>query len=351
MSNRTVCFRVSVLIVLMLFSSTVFAGVILSCEDFDTCGGRSSWGDALLGVLFLFGGVLYWFTLAVSRKSTRLWYTGIIGGSGLLLINQRKLSSQIIGWVLLISVFLVWYWQHDSKDVASDKSDTPSNSNPATLQNASPFSDENPQSHQYKDSSTLKADESANEPYFSDVPWAKDKFQAKQYRKLIANGYTFSREDSKVVATSPKGKRQVIYTSFQLDDLVDAVEKSRCTKTSGAVAQPQPAVAMAGNMELARKISTRRIVVLTVRQWEDGPWLARAYKAHDAALAYIKNVPQLPLYVTDNQLINAAVAYGESLSNLLYDSGVEPLDSESGLDRLAIAETLVARLKKNFSDR
>jgi len=141
------------------------------------------------------------------------------------------------------------------------------------------------------------------------------------------------------------------YTLFTDKFLVDAVEKSQCTKTSGAVAQPQPAVAMAGNTELVSKISGRRVVILTVRQWEDGPWLARAYKAHDAALAYIKNVPQLPLYVTVDQVINAAVAHGEAISNSLYDSGVEPLDSESGLDRLAIAETLVARLKKNFSDR
>jgi len=117
-------------------------------------------------------------------------------------------------------------------------------------------------------------------------------------------------------------------------------------KQDGVRAQSSP-----NNLVISETQKRVRAAESIARHSIDGPWLARAYKAHDAALAYIKNVPQLPLYVTVDQVINAAVAHGEAISNSLYDSGVEPLDSESGLDRLAIAETLVARLKKNFSDR
>jgi len=225
MPIRFVGFHVSVIIPLFLFSLPVFA-VPLSCDDFDSCGGGRS-SDAVngfLGFLFIAWGVWYWFSIAVSEKSARLWFTVIVGSLAFWLINMKKLIAQIIGWVLLFSVFLVWYWAKDSEgggDRKQDTSITPTIKHPTAndddgLKNTSQLSDEEPRP---KPPSTSPSPDATNSPYFSDVPWSKDKFQAKQYRKLIANGYTFAREDSKVVATSPKGKRQVIYTSFQLDDL------------------------------------------------------------------------------------------------------------------------------------
>lgn len=63
-------------------------------------------------------------------------------------------------------------------------------------------------------------------PLFPDVPWAEDQHKASKYRKLISYGYTFVPENNNVASISPKGKREIIYTSFQLDDLIEAVEKS-----------------------------------------------------------------------------------------------------------------------------
>lgn len=67
---------------------------------------------------------------------------------------------------------------------------------------------------------------------FSDVPWARDKFEANKYRFLRNSGYTLAHDAGKVMVTSPEGKCQAIYTSFQLDDLVEAVNKSQGKSSS-----------------------------------------------------------------------------------------------------------------------
>lgn len=69
---------------------------------------------------------------------------------------------------------------------------------------------------------------------FSDVPWARDKFEANKYRFLRNSGYTLARDAGKVMVTSPEGKCQSIYTSFQLDDLVEAVNKSQGKSSSNS---------------------------------------------------------------------------------------------------------------------
>lgn len=87
---------------------------VVMCDD--NCGSGGGGGDAFLGALLLLGGVGYWFTIAVSGKSARLWYTALVGGFGILLVVEGKpVWAQIIGWIFLISAFLVWYLADDSK--------------------------------------------------------------------------------------------------------------------------------------------------------------------------------------------------------------------------------------------
>lgn len=181
---------------------------------------------------------------------------------------------------------------------------------------------------------------------FLDVPWAENEYQANKYRKLLATGHTFTREDNKIVATTPDAKRQAIYTSFDLDDLVEAAEQLHNTKATDTATQAS--VVFDANIELAKKISDRRIVILIIRQWEDGPWVAGAYKARDAVIAYINTTSPSVSYTLEDEVIKAAIAHSEALFSTLYESGVEPLDSEIGADKLVIAETLVARMKRTF---
>ena len=174
-------------------------------------------------------------------------------------------------------------------------------------------------------------------PVFPDVPWAKNEFQALKYRKLIAYGYSFVFQGAQVVATTPTGGRQVIHSVLNLSKLIEDAEKD-VPVTNASDMDPAE-----WNKLLARLIPDDKAIVLTIRQWDDGPWLSRSFKAREAARAYFNAVPVRGRYETESQIIRAIESDAEVLVDALYDAGVKPLDSELGHDKSAVVAKLMAR--------
>lgn len=98
------------------------------------------------------------------------------------------------------------------------------------------------------------------------------------------------------------------------------------------------------NHQLAERIPDNHSVILTVRQWEDGPWLARAFSAREAAVAFLKTVPQLEQYKTEGGFIAAVEANSEVAADALYDAGIKPLDSETGVNKATVMVNLLGRM-------
>jgi hypothetical protein len=80
--------------------------------------------------------------------------------------------------------------------------------------------------------------------------------------------------------------------------------------------------------EQVNSIPDDKVMILTVQQWESGPWLARTFKMRDAVIAFINSKPHWSQYTTVEQIIGAIETDAELVSGALYDAGVDPIDSE-----------------------
>ncbi|MBU1777523.1 MAG: hypothetical protein KJ899_12925, partial [Gammaproteobacteria bacterium] len=174
------------------------------------CGSRVDWGGLSIMLLIIFW--LGWFGTSLTSRASRVWYSLAIGSYGLWAVSHANFEIASVGWLAIVSVGLLWWLGEDQTEVNVKK------------QKSNDASDVDDVMHISKDkpSATTKQDIPSATISLEAIS-AEDQHKANKYRKLISYGYTFVPENNNVVSISPEGKREVIYTSFQLDDLIDAV--------------------------------------------------------------------------------------------------------------------------------
>ena len=92
-----------------------FALLVVSSPAFASMYSHAPPWSGFASAIFFIVLLLYWLDHALRNRISRLWYTGIVGIIGLIVIKELP----VLGWILLISVFLVWKFRNDSIETKS----------------------------------------------------------------------------------------------------------------------------------------------------------------------------------------------------------------------------------------
>ncbi|MDP1657740.1 MAG: DUF308 domain-containing protein [Methylotenera sp.] len=90
-----------------LHTSSVMAmkGPDADCDDGGSCGNSADPLEFLVVLVILAG----WWSTTLESIVSRLWFTALVGGLGLIFIfNSHKTFALIIGWLFLIATVLSW---------------------------------------------------------------------------------------------------------------------------------------------------------------------------------------------------------------------------------------------------
>jgi very-short-patch-repair endonuclease len=132
---------------------------------------------------------------------------------------------------------------------------------------------------------------------------------------------------------SPKGEAEKL-TAVTPTAKGSGIE-STLSHTVEAPAVPQKSVVsnqISQNQSLLDTIDQKAVVVLTIQQYEDGPWLARAYIAEDAAFAFLRSDSTVTRYNSFDALWWAVTQNAENVLAELADSDAGPIYESLGDD-------------------
>jgi hypothetical protein len=346
------------LLLILIHSEPAIADRFYDCDsDSNSCGGGylNAFPVIIFSIIFSIWVLIMWVGNVLTKES-RYWpFALIVGGSGCLIgYYANGVFGQFIAVLIIAVTWWIWELRTNSQSNLPFVKFQKEYEAKQLCKLDAKLSEPNSTAGDFQIQPLTIAEKlprvgsTVRTPLFSDVPWAETPFQANKYRKLLSFGHTFAFNGSQVVATTPEGRRQLIYSFFDLDHLINIAEKNGTpSATSNAAPRPLTLAERNRNKKLAENLQGNKLVVIVIPQWDGGPWFARTFSARKAAFAFLESVPQFVVYQTGDQLLAAIGGSAESVADALYDAGIEPADSEYGQDKIAVVEKLTARMNEN----
>lgn len=264
----------------------------MECDDCRGGGSSDAALVALFGFLLVLGGSSWW-ALNVLVREARFWpFAATVGTFAWFLLDGGRNKFPVLGWLLVGLVAATFYF------LMSDKIKSRSNQAPKPLPTAK---------------TTTKQSPSLSSP--------------DHVVKCNSCGASLLTTEHVLCAECRIQDRSIapgIAEHIAKSNVANVERADRITPSEAKAAPISTSLTSHASL-LATVRALQGVVIITVQQYENGPWWSRAFRSKDVATAYLKLGLPLPPSRDGAALIAEAKTHDLEIAARLVDAQISPL--------------------------